>query len=411
MMRPISVQLSPTIFFDDVLAALSLLFSFHRLKNGPMVKALEGRFQTMFHVATAVAFNSGRSAELAILQCLGIGRGDEVLIQAFTCVAVPNSILWAGAQPVYVDVDTNGCTMSVADLERKITKKTKAVIVQHTFGYPNDMEKIYACTQKHGLFLIEDCAHSLGNRDRVLLGTYGITSFFSFGRDKVISSVFGGMAITNDPELGEKLRNAQEKLSMPKTGWILQQLLHPVFFAFILPLYRLYIGKMLLVVLQKMHLLSKPVDPMECQCLKPSNYPQKMPNALASLALHQLDKLPFFQKKRTDAAMLYREGLKSAAIKFFPDTREPLIRFSIRVSDASLLVSAAKKRGILLGRWYSHVVDPEGTNLLCAGYERGSCPSAELLAQEIVNLPTSPVLAVKEIKKVISFIQSYYEKD
>ena len=120
-----------------------------------------------------------------------IGEGDEVLVQAFTCVAVPNSVLWAQATPVYADIDAT-LNIDPIDVEKKITNRTKAIIVQHTFGIPADMDALVALAKKHNILLIEDCAHSLGATYKgKKVGTFGDAAFFSFGRDKVVSSVFG----------------------------------------------------------------------------------------------------------------------------------------------------------------------------------------------------------------------------
>src|SRR5581483_4013141 len=113
--------------------------------------------------------------------------------QAFTCVAVPNSVLWTGAKAIYADIDETG-NLDPKDLEKKITKKTKAVIIQHTFGIAANMDAIQKVLKGKKIILIEDCAHALGASYKgKKLGTFGEFAFFSFGRDKVISSVFGGM--------------------------------------------------------------------------------------------------------------------------------------------------------------------------------------------------------------------------
>ena len=199
----------------------------------------------------------------------------------------------------YGDIDES-LNLDPALLEKSITTKTKAIIVQHTFGIPARIELIKKITQKHNILLIEDCAHSLGatvNGQKV--GTFGDAAFFSFGRDKVLSSVFGGLFIINNKSKASKLQSFKEeyqKINYPSYSWIFQQLLHPVVFALILPLYNLILGKVLLFVLQKLKLLSYPVYPIEKEGGKEERLFRKYPNALAMLACQQLDKLERYNK-------------------------------------------------------------------------------------------------------------------
>ena len=412
MNRPISVQLSSTIEIDDIKLAWVGLLKPWNAKKGEEIGAVESWFTQQFNGGTAISFNSARSALFAILTCLGISKGDEVILQAFTCIVVPNAILWTGAKPVYVDVEKDSFQMSVADLRLKINAKTKAIIVQHTFGYPDDIKKIRSIAKDKSIFLVEDCAHSLGNKyEHSFLGTFGDAAIFSFGRDKVVSSVFGGMAYTKNTQLAEKLTDYQQRLSYPSYTWIIQQLLHPIFFSFILPLYSLQVGKILLRLFQELRMLSFPVSQAEYRCHQPSYYPLRYPNALARLAIGQLKKLSAIQQKRQEAAYLYWKKLNNLPIILPNKTEESLLRFSILTDDPDNLVLTAKKKNILLGRWYSHVIDPKRSDLKKAGYILGSCPHSEQSAKRVVNLPTSPVLTNQEIYNVIHLIKKHYENN
>ena len=196
--KPIAISLAPNQDKDDVIQTIKIILKPQFWIKGDSVKKIEDWFKEYFHVNTAVSFNSGRSALYAILKSLNIGYGDEVIVQAFSCVAVANSVIWSGAKPVYVDSDQN-LNISTNLLEQHITPNTKAIIVQHTFGIPADIILIKKIAHKYNLILIEDCAHSLGAtfQDRKI-GTFGDFTFFSFGRDKVISSVFGGLTIITE---------------------------------------------------------------------------------------------------------------------------------------------------------------------------------------------------------------------
>ncbi|MGI0148096.1 MAG: DegT/DnrJ/EryC1/StrS family aminotransferase, partial [Thermoplasmata archaeon] len=133
-------------------------------------------------VATPFArtFWKGRVALYAILRTLEIGHEDEVILPAFTCVVVPNAVRFAGATPVYADIVPGGYNLDPAGVERAVTPRTRAIIVQHTFGIPADLDPLLEIARRHGLAVIEDCAHSLGSEYRERgVGTFGLAAFFS----------------------------------------------------------------------------------------------------------------------------------------------------------------------------------------------------------------------------------------
>ncbi|MFH1859640.1 MAG: DegT/DnrJ/EryC1/StrS family aminotransferase [bacterium] len=111
---------------------------------------------------------------------MGIGEGDEVLVEGFTCVVVPNAVIFAGAKPIYVAPDPKTYNMDINQIETKITPKTKAIIAQHTFGLPADMDLILDISRKHNLMVIEDCAPAMGATYKgKKVGTLGDAAFFS----------------------------------------------------------------------------------------------------------------------------------------------------------------------------------------------------------------------------------------
>lgn len=408
MKQPITISLSPNAEGKDILHAFRLLVSPWRYTRGESVKLLEQWFRKYFDVPFAVSFNSGRSSLFAILKSLDIAAGDEVVLQAFTCVAVPNAVLWAGGTPVYVDIVDN-MTMDTKDLERKITSKTKAIIVQHTFGIPTDMDEVGRIARKNNLFIIEDCAHSIGSTyKRKKLGTLGDAAFFSFGRDKAFSSVFGGMVITNDKILGGKIRNFQKLRSNPRFFWVMQQLLHPIAFSIILPLYdTMFIGKSILVILQKLHLLSFPVSVGEKKSDKKAIDVRKFPNALASLALLQLKRITEFNKKREQIALMYISQLRDTAYTLPAQENIPYLRFPILTAKKENLLAFMRKNGVYLGNWYSFGIDPRGVDFSKISYDSTTCPRTNEVIEKVVNLPTYPKMTMSDVQNVIRLLQAY----
>jgi len=408
MMRPIAISLSPNTEIDDIKLAARLLLDFRSWVKGRKVSELENKFKQLFQTNYALGVSSGRIGEYLILKSLGIKPGDEVLIQALTCVVVLNPILWLGAKPVYVDIVPATYNLDPKDLERKITKRARAVIIQHTFGQPAAIEEIREICQKHKLYLIEDCAHYLGARYKGKpVGTFGDASFFSFGRDKVISSVFGGMVISRSLKLSENFDN-------PSVLWTIQQLFHPLLFNFlVLPSYNfLGLGKLILLLLQKSGILSRAIYSQERDCQLPSVFLRKMVDAQAMLVLNQLEKLGRFNERRRQIANSYFDSLGNLPLQLpIKDEGAIYLRFTIRTKRKKALFEFAKKKGMLFGDWYNRVVMPEDIDLSRVFYESGSCPEAEKAAREIINLPTYPLMEEEEVRRVISLAWDFFKKD
>ncbi|MFC1629904.1 aminotransferase class I/II-fold pyridoxal phosphate-dependent enzyme, partial [Patescibacteria group bacterium] len=390
--RPISISLSPNTEKDDVLLALKLIFQPWRWKRGNKINKLEEEFKKYFSINHAIFFNSGRSAFLAILSSLGLEKNSEVLLQAFTCNAVPNPIIWSELKPVYVDCNEQTFNINIKDLKRKITPQSRAVVAQHTFGLPADTDEILEVCRQNNLILIEDCAHSLGSEyKKEKVGTFGKAAFFSFSRDKVISSVYGGMAITNDDELAKKIKEFQEKCGHPSYFWTFQQLLHPILMNWlILPTYRIF-GKYILVLSQWLHILSKAVHWKEKRGKMPGYFPKRLPNALAILALSQFKKLERFNSHRKKIANFYSQELMNTKYQVL-DAKEKegsiFLRFPVKCQDAHQIIREAWNNNLLIGDWYTTPIAPHDTKLDKVQYQLGSCPKAEKLAKITLNLPT-----------------------
>jgi len=414
--RPIANFLSPNLEKDDTFLALKTIFRPWVWKEGDDIQDFEKIFKNYFQIADAVSFNSGRSAFYAILSALSIGRGDEVLIQAFTCNSLVNPILWQGAKPIFVDIigatsrgflDLN---LDPFDLERKITKSSKVVVVQHTFGQPANIEKIQEICKKYNLFLIEDCAHSLGiNYRGNLLGSFGDAAFFSFGRDKIISSIFGGMAIAKSSILTSKIRTIQKGLNHPSFFWIFQQLFHPIAFSFILPTYNLGLGKAILYFFQKINFLSRGTSPEEKRGKRPTFFLKRFPNALAILIKNQFSKLAKFNGRRQKNTKFYFENLGGSFI--LPAKREEiqfLKMFPVLIKNQKEILVKSKKYGIIFDdEWYQSPIMPPDTNLSQMQYKMGFCKRAEEVSLRIINLPTHPTISKNDLDKVLNFITRY----
>jgi len=407
LIKPISISLNPNVEKDDIFLALRVAFQPWKWKGGKSIDELESQFKEYFGVKHAISFNSGRSSLMAILKALGV-KG-EVLLQAFTCNATANPIRWSGLKPVYIDC-SDDFNINLEDIKKKVTLESRVIMIQHTFGTPANMKEIVNFCNESGLILIEDCAHSLGAKyDNKKVGTFGKTAFFSFSRDKVISSVYGGMVITNDDELAEKIKKFQEDIGHPSYFWIKQQLWHPVLMNLALSSYRV-IGKYLLVLFQSLRIMSKAVHWKEKRGDIPSYFPKRMPNALAILALNQFKKLDKFNNHRKEIANLYFQELKSSSFllpRINENTQPVFLRFSVRHLRAHQIIRKAWDNNLLIGDWYTSSIAPDDTKMEKVGYIKESCPNAEKLAQETLNLPTHINISKEKALKIINFLKEY----
>ncbi len=181
------------------------------LTGGPQVKNFEKAFSTYLGTKYAVAVNSCTAALHLAMRALDIKAGDEVIVPDLTFAATANAALFCGAKPVFADIDETTFNISPNDLLERITPKTKAIIPVHYGGQPCDMKEISEIAEDHKLFVVEDCAHSLGATfDGHQTGTFGIMGCFSFYPTKIITTFEGGMVTTDDDKVDKKLRLLRE---------------------------------------------------------------------------------------------------------------------------------------------------------------------------------------------------------
>ncbi len=178
------------------------------LTMGETVQKLEKNFADFVGAKHAIAVSSGTAALHLAMRALEIKPDDEVIVPSLSFVASSNAILYVGAKPVFVDISSlNDFNLSCDDLKKKITSKTKAIVVVHYGGYLADMEKIKKIARKHKLFIIEDSAHAIGaDLSAKMAGTLGDVGCFSFFSNKNLATGEGGMVVTDDDRLARKIK-------------------------------------------------------------------------------------------------------------------------------------------------------------------------------------------------------------
>lgn len=402
-------NLAPNTEYDDALLASALLLLPWHWKRGKASKNVEEEIARQMPTMRFFTFESGRTALTTLLQAAGIGAGDEVIVQAYTCVAVPDPVIWVGATPVYVDCD-DSLTASVDEIRKRITPRTRAIVLQHTFGIPAHIEEISSLAREKGILLIEDCAHALGaTYQNKPVGTCGDASFFSFGRDKVISSVFGGALAIKNQALGEKVASLQATMKHPPALWIAQQLLHPPLMWLGKKTYR-YGGKGIVWIARTL-ITSKAVLPEEKIGGRPAFIGHRLPQALALLALFQLSKLDRFNAHRRVIAGIYQKELAALPMRrqtVTGDTQPVYLRYTMWCPESSALRSHCAKQGIYLGDWYDTPIAPRGVSYDRISYQPGSCPNAERIAEQTLNLPTDIHCSEKKARAICKILTTFY---
>ncbi len=198
---------SPDINEDDVAAVAEVVRS-GRLALGPATLAFEDGIRQLAGTRHAVAVSSGTAALHLIVRALGIGPGDEVLLPSFTFAASANAVLFEGATPVFVDIEPDTYNLSPADVARRITSRTRAIMAVDVFGHPVDWDGLLDVAARHNLPVIDDSCEAIGaTYHGKPMGQFGAAAAFAFYPNKQITTGEGGVITTDDDEIARLARS------------------------------------------------------------------------------------------------------------------------------------------------------------------------------------------------------------
>lgn len=333
--------------------------------KGRFASEFESAFARWTGVRHAAAVCNGTVALHLALVSLGIGPGDEVIVPTLTYIAPVNAILYTGATPVFVDSHEETWQMDPRDVERKITKQTRAILAVHLYGQPCDLIELVAIAGHHRIFLIEDCAEAIGSKvgDRHV-GTFGEISTFSFFGNKTITTGEGGMVVTNDDTLHDhNLHFKGQGLAKHREYW------HDV------------VG-----------------------------YNYRMTNLCAALGLAQLEQADSFLARKREIASAYSAGLDGLPLSTHREARGTTHSFwmcSILTDDPA---DRDPLRGSLAGAGVETrpVFYPVHTMPMhAARFERH--PVAESLGWRGINLPSWPGLSDAQVDEVCQIIRRHFK--
>jgi len=332
--------------------------------KGKYINQFEEQFAQYVGVAHATAVNNGTVALHLALLALGIEAGDEIIVPTFTYVATANSILYMNAVPVFVDSLAHNWQVDPEDIKRKITPKTKAVMIVHLYGHPCDMEAIKKICDDHKLILIEDCAEAIGSRyNGKHVGTFGDISTFSFYGNKTITTGEGGMVVSPHKELIEKA---------------------------------VYLKNQGVSKIQYWHDMV--------------GYNYRMTNICAAIGLAQLEQIDAVLKDKIRIADGYRNAFKNTSIEFH--TQDANVFHSYWM--CSILLKDAETYKALSAYLLEQGIDtrplfhPIHTMPMYTSYIKGSYPVADNISCRGLNLPSYPELTDDDVQfissKVVEFV-------
>ncbi|RAP37444.1 perosamine synthetase [Legionella quinlivanii] len=333
--------------------------------KGEFISRFEKAFAEYTGSPYATTVSNGTVAIHLALEALGLGEGDEVIVPTLTYVASVNTILQTGATPIYVDSLEPSLQIDPADVIRKITPRTKAVMAVHLYGLPCDMDQLTAICKEHQLYLIEDCAEAFGTLYKGQhVGTFGDVATFSFFGNKTITTGEGGMVLCKTKALHERA----------------------------------------------CHLKNQGVSPEREYWHNIVAYNYRMTNICAAIGLAQLEQADAILAKKREIASWYKEGLANLPLyshEEMKDTRHSFWMCSIIVDDASQRQSLRdfmKAKGIET-RPFFH---PSHQLPHCAA--NGEFPVAQSLSERGINLPSSPVLEYKDVAYICETIRLFFSK-
>jgi UDP-4-amino-4,6-dideoxy-N-acetyl-beta-L-altrosamine transaminase len=365
---------------DDIQAVENVLRG-DWLTMGPTVEEFEKAVAEYVGAKYGIAVNSGTAALHVAAFAAGIGPGDEVIVSPMTFAASSNCILYLGGTPVFADILPGTMNLDPADVERKITKRTKAIVTVDYTGQPCEYDSIRSIAQRHNLIVIEDAAHALGaTYHGRKIGTLSEITTFSFHPVKHITTGEGGMAVTNDQNLAARMRNFRShgidldfRQRTKDRPWFYQMV---------------YLG---------------------------FNY--RLPDIGCALGLSQLNKMDKFIARRRGIAAHYNEVFSEipelTIPEVIPDCEPAWHLYVIRLNLELLKVGRTEIFKALaaegLGVNVHYIPVPWHPYYQDLGYEKSQWPVTESVYERLISLPIFPAMSDLDVKDVISAITKVVE--
>ncbi|MEJ5310885.1 MAG: DegT/DnrJ/EryC1/StrS family aminotransferase [Anaerolineae bacterium] len=365
--KPLSISMSfPDINDDDINAVTAVLRS-GQLALGPQAVEFERLIAGYVGVRHALAVSSGTAALHLLVRACGLGPGDEALVPSFTFAASVNTLLYEGVTPVFVDIEPETYNLDPADLARKVTPRTKAIMAVDVFGHPAEWDAIQAVAQAHTLRVIDDSCEALGAEYRGRkIGSFGDAAAFAFYPNKQMTVGEGGMIVTDDDEIARLCRSMRNQGRPEMGAWLEHERL---------------------------------------------GYNYRMDELSAALGVSQFRRLEGFLEKRARVAQMYTERL--AALDW---VRPPQVKPHVRMSwfvyvitlaeglDRDAVIRKLAEQGIP-ARGYFAPIHTQPYIRARFGDLAGTLPVTEAIASRTLALPFHNNLSEEAIDAVVDALK------
>ena len=346
------------------------------LSIGPKIQEFEQKIADYVGTKYAIGVNSGTSGLHLCVRSLDIKDGDEVITAPFSFIASANCILFERAKPVFVDIDENTLCIDVDKIEEKITKKTKAILPVHIFGYPCQIDRITEIAKKHNLAVIEDACEAIGTEYKGRkVGSFGDAGVLAFYPNKQITTAEGGMVVTNNEKIAKLCQSMRNQGRDEGDGWLSHSRL---------------------------------------------GYNYRMNELSAALGTTQIDRIDEILEKRQKVADKYNQKLaKIEGIKIphmGSDVKMSWFVYVVRLDenkfsqeDRDMIVQKLKERGVA-ARDYFPPIHLEPFYVKMFGYKKGDFPITEKVSGLTIALPFYNNLTEKEINYVCESLEMILNK-
>lgn len=362
---------------DDIKAVVSVLKG-DWLTQGPLIDEFEKAIAKFCHAKYAVAVSSGTAALHAAFDAAGIAKGDEVVTTPLTFAATANAMVYCGGTPVFADIDPRTLNIDPKEIEKKLTKKTKAIAPVDFRGYPAELDQILKIAKKHKLLVVEDASHAIGSEYKgKKIGSIADMTVFSFHPVKTITTGEGGMVVTNSREFYERMKVFRHHgtVKKPEKGaWYYE--------------------------------IEKP------------GYNYRITDLQCALGLSQMKRLARFIKRRREIVKEYNNAFKNIKELILPSEEQNVkpvyhlyvvqLQLSRLKADRRRVFDDLRKEGIGVQVHYMPLhMHPFYKKF---GYKRGDFPHAEAYYERALTLPLFPHMTKKDVQTVIHAVSKVVAK-
>ncbi len=403
------------LFFDSLYYLTFWLPKLRKWDNNEKLK-IELKSYLWILDSKIINFYNWRSALYHCLKWMWLKKTDEVIVNAYTCVSVINSIQQTWVKVKYSDINLNNYGFLYKDLVNNITKKTKVIVVQHTFWKNSNIEKIIALAKKNNILIIEDCCHSLWTKTNWKhLWSFWDFAIFSTGRDKVISSVTWGFLVINNKNYFNNFLEIEQKLHLPSIKLTIKNHLYNIL-AFIS--YKLYnvlnIWKAIIFISNKYWFITKILNENEKNC-NFNEFELSLPNSLAWIAINELEKIKKYNNHRRYVAEFYNEEIKNKKIKIWfkklKTEKNNYFRYPVLLNstkEAKSFYNYMKKHKIILWKtWSFSPIAPLWSNIEKCNFILWKYKNAEKISSRILFLPNYYWINFSKMEYIVKVLNKF----